>query len=164
MDRKVIDKRGFTLIEIMIVLVIAGLLSAFGMIRYSQLSTVNSINNDMQSLGAFVHKQKMFAFTRKQCVHLIVTANLVSAVQDPSCDDTLGPLNDPIGDDLTTTLAMSNTLRVTGPFSINTRGNLSPGGNIGLVATNTGAEYSCVQLDNVRTRLGDWNGVNCTPK
>ncbi len=146
MDRTIKRESGFTFIELVIVLLVLAVLIAVATNRYDHLKTVNAINEDMHKISAFIHTQKLRSFTRKQAVQFIVVGN---QIQDSTTNAVL--------------LTLKNTLRATGsPFTINSRGNITTG-NISINAVNTGAQFSCVQLDNIRTRLGVWDGTNCTP-
>lgn len=152
MDRTIKQESGFTLIELLIVLAVLAVLIAVTTSRYDHLKTVNAINEDIHKISAFIHAQKLRAFTRKEVVQVTVAGNAITTIIDPAGANTAGP-----------TLTLNNILRATGsPFSISSRGNITTG-NISMNAVNTGAQYSCVQLDNIRTRLGVWDGANCTP-
>ncbi len=151
MDRAIKRISGFTFVELIIVIAIVGILSAIGFNRIEHMKTVNGINEDMHRISAFIHAERSRAFTRKQTLLFKVVGN---ELQENTSNAVL--------------LTLNNTLRATGsPFTITSRGNITPtggtSGNISLTTLNTGAEYSCILLDNIRTRLGVWNGAICNP-
>lgn len=143
---------GFTLVELMIVVALVGILSALSMSRFDHFKTVNAINDDMHKIAAFFQTQQIIAFTQKKAMQITVNGNQLTTIIDPGGTNDVGP-----------SLTLKNSMLATGsPFSISQRG-FAGNGNIRINAVNTGAEYSCVQLDNIRIRLGVWNGATCTP-
>lgn len=141
------SESGFTLVELMIVLVITAILTAITASRFDHMRTVNSINEDIHRISAFIHSEKIRSFTQKRPMTFKVVDN---ELQDNGTSTVL--------------LTLNNTLRASGTFTITSRGIISvTNGNISVNAVNTGAEYSCILLDNIRTRLGVWDGTNCNP-
>ncbi len=146
MDRTIKQEAGFTFVELVITLAIVGILVALSGGYYSHMNEVNAINADIHKISAFVHAQKLKAFTRKQAVILTVAGNQITS--------STGEV-----------LTLKNPLQTTGsPFTVSTRGNITSG-NIRMhnSVDVSGVQYSCVKLDNIRTRVGARNGANCNP-
>jgi prepilin-type N-terminal cleavage/methylation domain-containing protein len=151
-----INNNGFTLIELVIVLLISGIIMAIGIQRYSYVQKSIEINDDMHDISSFLKSKRLTAFTVKNEIEIKVdaTGKTITATKDPSgtavADGSIS---------LNYAVAPASST-----FTINSRGLFSTLGNIHLATVNTATTYSCVLIASARIRLGEWDGTNCIAK
>lgn len=156
MARKMMDNKGFTLIELAVVLVITGIIMAIGIQRYSFIQQTIDTNDDMHKISSFLKSKRLTAFTVKNDIDITTdaTGTILNATRDPGgaaiADGSIS-LNYPVA-------PASST------FTINSRGLFSTTGNIRLATVNNSVNFSCVVIDAARIRLGGWNGAACIAK
>jgi prepilin-type N-terminal cleavage/methylation domain-containing protein len=85
MDRTMKFSQGFTLLELVIVMVIVGIMAGIAMVKFDHLATVNDINDDMHRISSFMHTQEKKAFSTKQEIEIVLTVagNNITTVEDP---------------------------------------------------------------------------------
>ena len=148
------DNKGFTLLETVITLLIAGIIASIGMVKFSMISQTADINEDMHKISSFLKSRRLSAFTIKDEIGISIdlSGKIITAKIDPGGTAVVNgsiSLNYPVA---------------TGgfPFTINSRGLFTANDTIHLATVNTSPEYSCVSISAERIRLGGWDGTSCT--
>lgn len=145
-------KAGFTLVELIVVLAVAGIIMAIAVNKFTRVSQAASESDDLQQISAFLQSQRLTAFTEKAEIDVRVNA----------AGDALTAIRDPSG----TAVAIGNiTLQnsvapAPSTFTISTRGLFSTPGGIYLASLNPSAGYSCVDVNSTWIRLGLWDTAN----
>lgn len=145
MDRTLISERGFTLIEMMVVVTIVGILMTIAMHNYRQASSISSINRDLNNITSFLQEKRLEAFAQKTTITVTATAKSLSTLANGA-------------------IAMENTFVVPANFVVNTRGLYTTTGTLRLASLSAGSSYNCVTVATTRVRMGTWNGVDCVEK
>jgi len=136
---------GFTLIELMIVIAMAGILLAVAAVSYRKISYVHEIQTDLDQMIAYLQEKRLKAFAHKTPIVITVAANQLTNGFDSEKVD------------------LKNSFTSSSPtFTINRRGLFSTVGFIRLV--NPGTEYSCINIASSSVREGKWNGTSCDAK
>lgn len=155
MDRKIISKKGFTLLELIIVIAIAGTVMTMAISKFTSVSKAASNTEDLHNISAFLKNKRLDAFTTKEEIAISINAagDEISAVSDPGGTATL------VG-----TVSLNNEVEPKSTtFTINSRGLFSgsSNGTIHLASSFNKSAYSCLTISDSRIRLGEWNsGTN----
>lgn len=142
MDRTLNSDRGFTLIELMVVLAVVGILLATAMHNYRRTSQVSSINRDLNMITSFLQEKRLEAFSQKTEITVTATANSLSTPAHK-------------------TIFMENAFVVPANFVVNVRGLYSTTGTLRLADMSAGSPNNCVSVSISRVRIGTWNGADC---
>ncbi|MBU4229548.1 MAG: pilus assembly FimT family protein [Desulfurivibrionaceae bacterium] len=142
MDRTLISDRGFTLIELMIVVAVIGILMTIAMGNYTQTSRRSSINRDLNAIASFLQEKRLEAFSQKLQITVTATATNLST-----------PANGAI--------TMENPFVVPANFVVSTRGLYTTTGTLRLADMSAGSPNNCVTVSITRVRMGAWDGANC---
>jgi len=145
MAGKIRKDRGFTLIELVIVIMIVGILVSIAMSNYSTVARRNRIYSDLNKISSFLQNKRLQAFSQKQTVTLTLGGNTLTSAPGGG------------------SVVVENSF-TGGPFTVNSRGLFSVGGNFHLTGSDYGASYSCVVVSASRVRMGNWDGTNCNAK
>jgi len=146
-DREVIEDRGYSLVELAVVLVILIVLSSIFLKNLSNIHSGGSIETDCKSIHAFLQQSRMEAFSRKQALNIALSTNgtrLCETVQNKCID-------------------LENPFAASGNITISNRG-IYTSGNIHVANVSGNPTYSCIVLSATRARLGEWDGVSCNAK
>lgn len=147
------NNKGFTLIEVLVVVVTTGLIMAIAINRFSRISQATDINDDMHKISTFLKSKRLTAFTIKEEISIRVEAG------GKTITATIDPGGTPVGDG---SIALKYPVApVSTTYTINRRGLYSTPGNIHLAAVNDSTPNSCVVIDAQRVRIGGWDGTNC---
>jgi len=139
-----ICNKGFSLIEMMIVLAILIILGLLVLNNFRGLTKVHSIETDTKRIHAFAQKKRMTAFSKKIDLFLSISGNgtkLCETVENVC-------------------ITLDNTFSSSGVIGITDRGTYTTG-NIHIATVEPDAAYSCVVFSATRARLGKWDGTNC---
>lgn len=146
MDRALKTERGFTLVELMIVIAVVGILLSIAVSSYRRLARITSINYDLHAIVSFLQSKRLEAFTRKAPIAIPAAASTKSIVANG------------------TTLTLENSF-VVPVITINERGLFSTVGTIRLLSTSDGSVNNCITVSLTRVRMGTLNaGGTCDAK
>lgn len=152
MDRTVKNNKGFTLIEVLMVMAVVAVLALIAINKFTSISTATSINKDLNTMATFLQQKRLQAFTQKTQIDVSASAMQLSAIGNPSATDfgSVGMEN--------------NFTPAPATFIINTRGLFSTTGSIRLTTATPEVMHDCVVIANTRVRMGEWDGASCVPK
>jgi prepilin-type N-terminal cleavage/methylation domain-containing protein len=160
MDREImLNKKGFTLIEVIMVTVLIGIMVAIAVPFYSRWKIKYSIENDVKIILSFLQENRAKAFAEK-------TSYTVQFPGSVGTSDTLQLLEGAVVKD---TLKLKNKFKFVGsaPYKIIiTKRGVFDGKNIYALNFDYNPEYSCITVSKLRVRLGVWNstGSVCNAK
>ena len=138
MAGKIKNDSGFTLVELVVVLLVVCILISIAMSNYNTMSRRNRIYSDLNKMSSFLQDKRLQAFSQKQTVTFTLAGNTLTSA--------------PGGE----SVVVENSF-IGGPFTVNSRGLFSVGGNFHLTGTDYGAAYSCVVVASTRVRMGEWD-------
>ncbi|AEA34054.1 hypothetical protein Hipma_1088 [Hippea maritima DSM 10411] len=143
------NRYGTTLIEVLVVITIMTILLAIAIPNYNKWHKRYSIENDTKQIYSLIQKERLKAFTQKISVSISVNGNILIVSENGATSYTVLLKNNFSG----------------GPMDIDTRGTLS-GSSIYHYSKQEGLvpQYDCVAIDDVRVKLGEYNGSKCVAK
>lgn len=147
------NKKGFTIVELVIVIAIAGILAGIASVQYRKISYIHDMQTDLDEIIAFFQEERLQAFTKKPTPPITITV----------ANHTLTNNFDGNTVTMKNGFAARNAGGALTSFTINTRGLLSTTGNI-YVTGNPGTQFSCVSIGTTSIREGKINGTGCTAK
>ncbi|MEC9492928.1 pilus assembly FimT family protein [Flexistipes sp.] len=144
MDRKVMTRKGVTLIELLVAIAILVILLAIAVPNYNEWREKNSIENDVHKMYGLLSELRTKAFTEKMNVDF--SFNGTNDVLTASYDNSSASVN------------LQNEFEFVGSdVSIDTRGTYS-GSSIKPVSGSTISQVDCISVDDTRIAIGKWNG------
>lgn len=152
------NKRGFTLLELMIVIALAMLMAGFSLWGYHSLHKSADISRDINKIAAILKTSRNWAFTRKKAILVTITDTTLRAqwtdTKGVSCD-----IMQPV------TLSEKYSLSSTpGPdIHISQRGVFIDTGKIfrtASISSSSGKE-DCIAISRIRAIPGKYNGTTC---
>ncbi|CAG36197.1 pilus assembly FimT family protein [Desulfotalea psychrophila] len=162
-------ERGFTLLELMIVIVLVGIMATFSLASYQKMTQAKNIENDLSKITRFIKAGRVWAFTHKQEVTVSLLKEGTSGDKHTTIVsrwDDAGTGTDTQKEVVLNYIYASNY--GSDSFSITSRGNLA-NGHIRLLAdnretalSNPAATGDCITINNIRVRQGKYDGTSCT--
>ncbi|WP_456342733.1 pilus assembly FimT family protein [Thermovibrio sp.] len=148
-------RKGFTLIEAIVILIIVAVLSSLALHSYSRWKLKTEVERDVRTLETTINKLRMEAFSRKRSYKLEIVDKSLT-VKDASTDEVLYTYQ------LLTPFGSSSGGRVT--FTIDRKGIISVRRNIiskvrGISSLNP--DFDCISVGKTYVRVGRWNGTAC---
>lgn len=116
-----INKLGFTLLELLIVMVIVGLVAVISLPAFTGLNESARIHEDLNKMSAFIKSARIWAFTHKQEVEVTLGGVGRGNMYLESKTTTTPPVN--TNERLNINYAY--TTSVAGPIAVTTRGTMS---------------------------------------
>jgi prepilin-type N-terminal cleavage/methylation domain-containing protein len=155
MDRTLTSQNGLTLVELIVVVTIIGILVAIGMLNYRDISQVNSVNRDLNTMATFLQNNRMTAFTKKDAITVQTGVVAGTPFRRLSTSPDYGTVN-----------TENSFLASAADFTINSRGIFSTTGNIRISGSNYSAARDCIAIANTRVRIGVWKSAtaSCDPE
>ncbi|UOD34524.1 prepilin-type N-terminal cleavage/methylation domain-containing protein [Deferribacteraceae bacterium V6Fe1] len=151
MDRKIMNKKGITLIELMVTITVMAVLIAIAIPSFNKWLSKYQIEADTKDIYALIQDARAKAFSQKEDITIVVNANTTTVKKsDGSVISSIS----------TKTSFKSNTINIT------KRGIISGGSSI-LPTTVSGLnpQYNCIAISDLRARLGySSDGSNCNAK
>jgi prepilin-type N-terminal cleavage/methylation domain-containing protein len=163
------DRRGFSLMELLVAMTIMGVLLALATLsfqgmtrRYSEEKQVKQLYNDLLNTRIRAMQQgrdhfvSLVSNTMYRIYEDTFTAPEGNGVLDIANDALLGTQN------VLPAHTLVTSIPTTTPVQFNSKG-LVPATQTGWIRINPsiGAEYDCVLIDQIKTRMGNMNGANC---
>jgi len=131
-------RKGFTLIELIVVFVLVGLILALGFARYSKWSKRNSIERDTRLIYTLISKERMIALSEGKSLKVIVNGKTLTVKDLSTHRQESVNLNNPF----------SGTISIY-PKGLMSRGSIVFQGDLSLHP-----DVSCVTSDGLRLRMG----------
>ena len=169
------NDRGYSLIELMIVIAILGLLLAILQDSYSRWSRRYRVESEAKSLHSYILDARARAITRYRAHFVITSGAGYSVVEDTTpWPDGNGAYDTGAGGD-----NLVHTGLVAAPFTIETAvsgvdaanpltfgrdGTASGTGYIRIVPGIGSVDYDCVDVAPTRIRVGRFDGTVCQPR
>lgn len=159
-------ERGFTLVELMVVVSITVLLLTWGIPSFSTWKKKHDIENQMVQLYSDLQFGRMTAYGNKVISGVCWTAgNTFTNYQIKSDTNNDGTFATRIGAAVTAKYAITPSSTAQSSVSFDGRGFLNPNNSISFsVAASSGAAMDCVAVSSTRIILGKWDGAKCNAK
>lgn len=164
--RQVRNIDGLTLVEMLIVIAIAGILMAIATIQFGQWTRKYNIEREIKELYSDLMNARMQATTKNRNNGI----RLVSSTQYRTLDDLNndGDFNDagevsPNTKNLTNQMSWNGNPPANTDLTFNSRGLASSSGTISITNT-VGAGYDCIAISTTRINMGQVIGGNCAQK
>lgn len=155
------NRKGVTLIEMLVVITIIGILSGIGIGRYYDMRIKTSVENDAKRVYSISAKAREMSFTWKEELKLVYSSDVFKVVKNSDNSDVDGmstTLDNPF------TFGGSTIIFKNGFSSITVSGTAAASGFLRYNSNKADAQYDCVLYQWNRVRLGKYEGTNCTPK
>ncbi len=156
----IFSSRGFTMVELMVVIVLVSIMAAFSLWGYQALHQSASIKEDVNKIGTMLKSARNWAFTRKQEVTVDINGNTTLRARYDSDGDGTADTN------IMPAISLSEGYAInTGSLVINQRGLYSTTGTVYRTASSTTAsgKQDCVVVSLARAILGKYQSGNCNP-
>lgn len=169
-DGMVLNNKGFTLLELIIVLLIIGALMAIAMLSYRGIQQRTQMDQKVKQMYTDLMNTRVRAMQhgRDHFVSLATGATTYRIYEDGPAPDGDGAFNTANDTLLSTQNVAPFTLVLSTPtmtlVQFNSKGLVT--GTTGWIGINTTVvgEYDCIGIDEIRTGMGKINGANCVIK
>ncbi len=167
MERRVLlSERGFSIIELSIILMILSILVAIGGYNYQQWMTRNSIEGQIRKMQTDLMQARMRAMERKRMYFAVIQAASYQIAEDTNMNETLDASP---GDTYQSSVPLTYRSAWTGTLVFNTNGQIatSPATTVLSIPINnlsTGPEYDCILVYPSRLSIGSMHGGSCVAK
>lgn len=159
MDRKIIKlSKGITLIELLVVISIMAILISIGIYNYNTWISKNKLEKDVRTIYSLLNAYRQKSYTEKTSFIMIFDNN-----------SSIGNLLYIIKEDdnsTSETINLSNTFKFKSStqkyIKISKQGFFD--GSSLYCDTISDAPFSCISVDNIRIKMGNWNGNDCIVK
>ncbi len=143
------NKKGVTLIEILVVIAILSIIAIIAVPQYNKWQKKYSIEDDTKTIYGIIQKERTKAFTQKISVYISVNGKILKIIENGVQTETITLKNSFSG----------------GPVNIDTRGTIS-GSRVYYNGSVQGLnpQYDCVAINDIRVKLGEDNGSSCNVK
>lgn len=155
-------KRGITLLELLIVLVILGAILSVSVYYYNLYSKRISIEEDVYKIYALMMKARTSAFTEKEKRYIkLITTDNKTIVMDNDTDTSNGYLE---------SVSTVNKFLIRGSispydfFRFDRYGFSDTQGSVRYSGEDIGAVYDCVVVSWTRIAIGKYDGSSCKAK
>ena len=169
-DSMVSNQQGFTLLELIVILMIMGVLIAVGMLSYQGIQQRSDLDQKVKQMYAELMNTRIRAMQRSRdhFVSLPSGSNTYRVYEDGPAPDGDGSFNAAVDTLLSMKKIDPYTLVLSTPtltlVQFNSKGLVT--GTTGWVRINTTVvgEYDCIFIDQIKTGMGKINGANCVIK
>ena len=166
----VMNEKGFTLLELVIVLLIIGALMAIAMLSYRGIQQRAQVEQKVKQMYTDLMNTRVRAMQhgRDHFVSLATGSTVYRVYEDGPAPDGDGKFNTANDTLLSTQNVAPFTVVLSTPtltlVQFNSKGLVT--GTTGWVGINTTVvgEYDCISIDQIRTGMGKINGANCDVK
>ena len=154
MDRKMINKNGFSIIELIVVVGIMAIIATMAIPEFTKWKTKYSIESDVKSIASFLQEARLKAFTEKIELDVVSDNGKICFkcdTGDTDCTSTYGNGN-------ISCLELENSFTFSN-FGITKRGTLA-NRTIKYAGEYSGdINYDCVAIKNIRVKIGKLNNA-----
>ncbi|WP_456393603.1 prepilin-type N-terminal cleavage/methylation domain-containing protein [Persephonella sp.] len=144
--------KGFSIIELLIVIVILLIISAIAVIPFLDKIEANKIDRDIRAIYGLLQEGRIKAFGEKR--RFIFELN---PLEKRAC------LIDPVTNTEIRCVGLNKTDYNPIIISIDKRGTFS-NGTIIYTGDNKSRIFSCISISTTRVKMGEWNGTDCIVK
>lgn len=160
--------KGFTLVEVLVVLAILGILFSIGTLQFGKMVQSSNIEKDIKELYSDLMSARINAMNKGRNYFLVLTNNNYKIYEDnypaPDGNGTFDSSNDTLFLNKTLSNQIVHSLALNAPQLVfNKNGSISNNGNI-RIENNLSPEHDCIILTPTRINLGKWDGNNCVSK
>ncbi len=155
MDRKMKNKKGFSVIELIVVVGIMAIIATMAIPSFTKWKTKYSIESDVKSIAAFLQEARMKAFTEKIELDVVSDNGKICFKCDSGDNDCISTY----GTGNISCLELDNSFTFSN-FGITKRGTMA-NRTISYSGNYEGdINYDCVAVKNIRVKIGKLNASN----
>ncbi len=151
---KIRKESGITLMELIVVVAIIAIILAISIPYYTKWKKRASVESDTKKIYGILQMYRMKAFSEKNEFYITFDGNRLKIFKKPE-------------DKLVYTLELENRFKFVGSktkLDIDKRGTFYGSSIYAEDYDKTDAQYDCIAIDDIRVRLGKYNGEKCIAK